>query len=68
MELAKGGTPAGLISTTVFQRLALSEMAGLGVAGLPVLVVDHPLGGEKPEGVSRRAHQAFEQLRSLLQG
>jgi hypothetical protein len=68
VELAKGGTPAGLISTTVFQRLAVSEMAALGVAGLPLLVIEHPLGGEKPEGVSRRAHQAFEQLMSLLHG
>jgi hypothetical protein len=43
-------------------------MAALGVAGLPLLVIEHPLGGEKPEGVSRRAHQAFEQLMSLLHG
>ena len=28
--------------------------------------VQHPLGGEKPEGVSRRAAQAVEQLASLL--
>jgi hypothetical protein len=50
----------------VFQKLALAEMAALGVTGLPMLVVDHPLGGEKPESVSRRAAQAVEQLMSLL--
>ena len=60
------GTPAGLISTTVFQRLALAEMTALGATGLPLLVIDHPLGGEKPEAVSRRALQAVEQLASLL--
>jgi hypothetical protein len=50
----------------VFQKLALSEMAALGATALPLLVVQHPLGGEKPEGVSRRAAQAVEQLGSLL--
>jgi hypothetical protein len=50
----------------VFERLARGEMAALGAAALPVLVVDHPLGGEPPEGVSRRARQAAEQLARLL--
>jgi len=68
LHLAEAGTPAGLISTTVFQSLAVSEMTALGASGLPLLVVDHPLGGEKPEGVSRRARQAVEQLASLVAG
>jgi hypothetical protein len=33
---------------------------------LPLLVIEHPLGGERAEAVSRRAHQAVEQLTSLL--
>jgi hypothetical protein len=41
-------------------------MTALGVTGLPLLVIQHPLGGEKPEGVTRRALQAVEQLASLL--
>ena len=41
-------------------------MAALGVTGLSLLVVDHPLGGEKPDAVSRRAGQAVEQLASML--
>jgi hypothetical protein len=64
--VARGGIPAGLIATTVFRTLAVSEMASLGVNGLPLLVIDHPLGGEKPEGVSQRAQQAVEQLARLL--
>ena len=63
--MAKRGTPSGLIATSVFQNLAVSEMAALG-AVLPLLVIQHPLGGEKPESVSRRALQAVEQLASLL--
>ena len=41
-------------------------MAALGAMDLPLLVIQHPLGGEPPEGVSRRAAQAVEQLSSLL--
>jgi len=64
--VAKGGTPAGLITTTVFQQLALSEMSALGAVGLPVLVVQHPLGGESPDGVGHRVAQAVEQISSLF--
>jgi hypothetical protein len=41
-------------------------MAALGATGLPLIVIQHPLGGEKPEVVRRRALQAVEQLASLL--
>ncbi len=41
-------------------------MAALGATGLPVLVIDHPLGGEGPDGVGRRVAQAVEQLATLL--
>src|SRR5262245_16206967 len=41
-------------------------MGALGVAGLPLLVLEHPLGGERTEGVTRRARQAVDQLGKLL--
>ncbi|MBI4594260.1 MAG: hypothetical protein HY728_08595 [Candidatus Rokubacteria bacterium] len=44
----------------------MSQLAARGVSGLPLLVVEHPLGGERPEGIVRRARQAVEQLQSLL--
>jgi hypothetical protein len=66
--LAKRGTPAGLIGTTAFQGLAVSEMGAQGVSALPLLVVDHPLGGERAEAIARRAQQAFEQLNALIAG
>ena len=55
-----------LIGTTAFQGLAVSEMAALGVTGLPLVVVDHPLGGERPDAIARRAHQAVEQIMALI--
>jgi hypothetical protein len=57
-----------LITTTVFQRLALGEMAALGATGLPLLVIQHPLGGEAAEGVGRRVEQAVEQIAAMLGG
>ncbi len=41
-------------------------MTALGAGALPLLVIQHPLGGERREGVVRRAHQALEQLDRLL--
>ncbi|HEV8142309.1 MAG TPA: hypothetical protein VGQ77_05590 [Methylomirabilota bacterium] len=55
-----------MIGTTVFQRLAVGEMTSLGITGMPLLLVEHPLGGERPEGVTRRAVQAIEQLVGLI--
>jgi hypothetical protein len=42
-------------------------MAALGAGSLPLLIVQHPLGGEQPEGVSLRVAQAIEQLAVLLE-
>jgi hypothetical protein len=55
-----------VIGTTVFQGLAVSELGALGVAGLPLVMIDHPLGGERSDGIARRARQAVDQLTALL--
>jgi hypothetical protein len=68
IEVAKLGTPAGVITTTAFQRLAVNQLAARGIGALPLLVIEHPLGGERPEAVARRGQQAMEQLASLLGG
>lgn len=41
-------------------------MTALGATRLPLLVIQHPLGGENPDGVSRRVDQAIEQLAAQL--
>jgi hypothetical protein len=51
-----------VIGTTAFQGLAVSELGALGVAGLPLVMIEHPLGGERAEGITRRARQAVDQL------
>jgi hypothetical protein len=40
----------------------------LGAVGLPIVIVDHPLGGERPDAIARRAEQALDQLTSLAGG
>jgi len=52
----------------VFEKLARAEMKALGASGLPMLVIDHPLGGEAPDGVARRVTQAIDQLAALIGG
>ncbi len=64
--MAKAGTPSALIATSAFQGLAVRQLSARGITGLALLVVEHPLGGERPDGVTRRAWQALEQLASLL--
>src|SRR5947208_2582417 len=41
-------------------------MRALGVTGLPMVAIEHPLGGERSEGIARRARQAVDQIRELL--
>jgi hypothetical protein len=55
-----------VIGTSVFQGLAVSELGALGVSGLPLVMIEHPLGGERGEGIARRARQAVDQLIDLL--
>lgn len=45
-----------------FVPLAKAEAAALGLPGLPIIVVDHPIGGQEPDVVARRAQQALPQL------
>jgi hypothetical protein len=41
-------------------------MRALGVSGLSMIAIEHPLGGERREGVARRARQAVDQIKGLL--
>ncbi len=40
-------------------------MRALGVS-LPMIAIEHPLGGERPDAVARRARQAVDQIQALL--
>jgi hypothetical protein len=50
------------VTTTAFEGLARHEAHTLGMETLPLLVVQHPLGGEPAERVAERAAAAVAQL------
>ena len=68
MTLQRAGTPAVVVTTTAFETLAHHEAHTLGMENLPLLVVDHPLGGEPAERIERRAAHAASQLLARLGG
>ncbi len=68
MSLQRAGTPAVVVTTTAFETLAHHEAHTLGMEDLPLLVVDHPLGGEAPARIAERAARAATQLLARLEG
>ncbi len=57
MELERRGIAAAVICTTTFAHLAARAAEALGVEGLPLVVIQHPLGGLGPEAVAARARE-----------
>lgn len=48
--------------------LAREESRTLGMPGLPLAIIKHPLGGETKEAISERAKAALDQvIRGLTQ-
>jgi hypothetical protein len=68
VTLQRAGTPALVVTTTAFETLARHEAHTLGMEGLPLLVIDHPLGGEPAERVVDKATRAAVQLLARLSG
>jgi hypothetical protein len=66
VTLQRAGTPAVVVTTTAFETLARHEAHTLGMESLPLLVVDHPLGGEPAERIELRAAHAARQLLARL--
>ena len=57
-----------MITTEAFLALAENERIAKGVPDLPLLVIEHPLGGETLDGVARRAEQATRAIADALRG
>jgi hypothetical protein len=51
-----------VVTTSAFEALARHEAHTLGMEDLPLIVIDHPLGGEPPERVKEKAARAVAQL------
>jgi hypothetical protein len=68
VTLGRAGTPAVVVTTTAFETLAHHEAHTLGMEDLPLLVIDHPLGGEPVGRVADKAARAAVQLLARLGG
>jgi hypothetical protein len=51
-----------VVTTSAFETLARHEAHTLGMEDLPLIVIDHPLGGEPLERVRDKAVRAVAQL------
>jgi len=66
VELERMGTPTATINSEEFVKLGQSETRALGLAGLPLVTVEHPLGGVAPEVVRERARAAAAEVVRVL--
>ncbi|MBI3953882.1 MAG: hypothetical protein HY330_05155 [Chloroflexi bacterium] len=66
MELEKRGRPTAVICTDEFAILGQTEARSLGVAGLPVVLIPHPLGSLPPEAVQERGRAVAGEVSAAL--
>ena len=66
MELERRGIPSATVCTDEFFALAKAEAEILGMPGLPIAQIPHPLAGRKPERVAEVAIQAIPEILHIL--
>jgi hypothetical protein len=65
-QLAKRGLLAAVVCSDTFMKLGTAQAKVFGVPDLPLLKIQHPLGGLEMEKVRERAAVALPQFTSLL--
>ena len=66
-ELRKRGLVTAVVTSTAFQKLGETQAKIFGVPDLPLLIVQHPLGGLDLDSVKGRADAATPQLVRLIE-
>ncbi len=66
-ELRKRGLIGAVVCSDAFQKLGRTQAKVFGVPDLPLLIVQHPLGGLDLDRVKARADVAAPQLVRLIQ-
>lgn len=64
--MEKRGRPTVVLCTEDFAILGLSEARALGMAGLPVVLLPHPLGSLPLETVQARGRALVEEVSAAL--
>ena len=65
-ELRKRGLTTAVICSTPFEKLGRAQARVFGVPDLPLVMIEHPLGGLAMDDVRARAAQAAPQVVALL--
>ena len=65
-ELRKRGLVTAVVCSTAFQKLGETQAKIFGVPDLPLLLIQHPLGGLDLESVKGRAEVATPQFVRLI--
>lgn len=66
IDLEKKGTPVATINSDEFVKLGQSEAQSLGMPGLPLVTVSHPMGDLEELVVQERAENAIEEIVDVL--
>lgn len=66
-ELRKRGLVGAVVCSDAFEKLGRTQAKVFGVPDLPLLIVQHPLGGLGLDRVKERADVASPQLVALIQ-
>jgi hypothetical protein len=65
-QLTKRGLIAAVVCSDTFMKLGTAQAKVFGVPDLPLLKIQHPLGGLNLEKVRERAAVALPQLLSII--
>jgi hypothetical protein len=64
--LEKRGIPTAVICSDEFAPLGRAESRMLGMGGIPIAVIPHPLADNKPDEVQRKATAVAEEVIQIL--
>jgi hypothetical protein len=64
--LEKRGIPTAVICSDEFAPLGRAESRTLGMGGLPIAVIPHPLAGNKPDEVKKKAAAIADEVIAIL--
>jgi len=65
-ELRKRGLRTGVVCSTPFERLGQAQAKVFGAPDLPLMMIQHPLGGIPIDEVRARAEQALPKVLALI--
>ena len=66
-ELRKRGLRTGVICSTPFEKLGQVQARVFGAPDLPLMMIQHPLGGIPLDDVRARAQQAMPKVLALIE-